>query len=668
MKGSAAAEKQKLNTFSISEIIKAKQKEFTSNQNSLKETNSALTKTKDYSKEDNILQNTFSGKFKNSKKIKNDCNKSSNSKHNQILFKPSNKSFLSNNFNHSICHNNNNLNSSNNSCNNNNNFNKTVHSKNVKLELRKIENILKYKEDAKFSDSKYCDSRLDKISNDKTNVYANNYCGSSNYINNNNNYGNSNYNFNSNIFGGANREKSKKTFSRIQHKFKRSSMSSKFLNLYLGDFKNMSKDEFTNENNLLTQINCNVNSLLFREKQVDNFIVSNYNNNNKEKEFENITMLNISDSYLVEDLDEYSRIQINRNNFYCNENLTEHAKFTLKNNNNNNDNNSNTDIYNEKENSVSRIDTAQNVRNVSINNITSKFNYGRNSNIVKFDANGNKLQSSTNIFSVNDNTNTKNNINNTNYINNIEGLPSKIKKNRKNYQSKNNLINKDNSPYADEYISCLTDDNQFTGKREDNTVVNLFNYLNFSDKEINYKNSNNLNMNFSSLESENAFLNSNNFNNNNFLNCEINEFNNACYFQNSGNLNKISSKSFKGSLSGISKITTSIHRNKFFFSEENNLNNSNNKENLKNNKKNINSSKNAAENKLSNISILSIKSQNSESARCSVKKYNTDEENNTIIIISKNNEKNLNWNDLNVNKNNSVIDMSYYASDVDEVF
>jgi len=447
----------------------------------------------------------------------------------------------------------------------------------------------------------------------------------------------------------------------------------------------MSKDDMTTENNMLTQINMDVNSLLLNK---NNF------NKGKEKEYENITMLNISDSYLVEDLDEYSRIQIKTKKF--NTNLTE-GKNTFSNNNNY----SYTDFNNEKDASESRMHTAQNVRNVSINNITSKFDYGRNSNLVKFDGNvNNKLPSRTN-------TNSNNNILEKNKIGVID-VPRKIKKNRKNFNNNKNNFNY-NSEYADDecFSGCLTDENQIQAKREDNTVVNLFKYLNFSDTEINCKNSNNLNFNFSGLESENAqqLQNSNYFNNNNnnFVLCEGKEFkdNSGC-FQHSHNLNKISSKSFKGSLSGISKITTNNHRNKHFNFDANNasaaynINSNDNKDcvsNLKvdsafsnnnyynkkktNNNQEINYNKKTdAENKLSNISILSIKSDNSESGKCSEVKCNNnimddeneddaDEENNTVII----NKKNFIGGKININKNtNSDVNMSYYASDVDEVF
>lgn len=643
-----AQEKHKLNTFSISEIIKAKQKEFTSNHNSLKETNSALTKTKDYSKEDNILQNTFSGKFSNLKKS-NDNNRSNFSKHNQFLFKKSNKSYLSNG-----------------NYNNNFNNNKSVHSKNVNLKIKNIEDILKYKDDANFSDSKYCDSRLDKISNDKTNVYANYFLGTNNnnfynfgnFNNHNNNNCNNGNQFNSNIF--SKNQKSKKTFSGIQHKFKRSSLSSKFLNLYLGDIKNNSKDDFT-DNNTLTEVNINVHSLLFKERQLEN---------KKEKEFENITMLNISDSDMLDDIDEFSRIKINRkiNDF----------------NGVNYDTNYHNENKNSRESSMYKIDKPQNVQNISSNNITSKFFYAKNRNKnIQFNSNSNKDKSKSNNF---DNNN--NNKNNTN-----EFVSNKIKKNLKNLYSKNNLNNciNYNSIEEDVYISCFTDENQIQNKREDNTVVNLFNFLNFSDADINYRTSNNnINLNFSNLENENAFLNSNNINND-FLNCEINELHNGCY-QHSGNFNKISSKSFKGSLSGISKITTIKHRNKHNIAEneEDNRNivdknkfikninfNSSGKLNTENSRKkfSINNSKklitNDENNKLSNISILSIKSDSSEMEKCSVLKYNKDEEKNNTVIYNDINDDNNQKDSRSLkyfNQNNSDIDMSYYASDVDEVF
>lgn len=568
------AEKPNNNIFSISEIIKAKKNELTSNQNSLKETNSALTKTKDYSKEENFHQSIHSGKLNKSKKF-NDKNSNSTLKRffPERRLKYKTRSYLSNN--------------------------KSIYSKNLNLQLKNIESILKYKDDAIFNDSNYCDSKLQdfaKLSNDKTNISSN-----SNICNNNNIKMNMNFNLN--------KEKSKRTVSKIQHKLKRSSMSSKFLNLYLGDIKNLSKED--SNINLLTQINLNINSLLTTTKD-----------EKKENEFDNITILNISDSYL-EDLDENSRIRIRKKNFFTEEKISNFYDF-----NEESDYNRNATYF---------------------NNITSKFNYVKNSNYLNFNINADNI-----------NSNLKQNC-----------LPAKIKKNMKNFENKNN--SKKILTFENEFISCLSDDYNTQAKREDNTVMNLFNYLNFSDSEINNKNSNNnLNFNFTSTESENVLYNSNNFNNNienQKEKCNIKDNNllkftdNSNYFQQSRNFcNKISGiTTLKECLSGISKFST-INNNKKEIIKENTeyLNSEKSIITRKNSSiKNI-IFKSSKENKLSNISILSIKSNNSCSKKRS--KSNSDKENETIV-----NNK-IKQTIAIDNNNNSDIDMSNYAFDVDEVF
>jgi len=77
-------------------------------------------------------------------------------------------------------------------------------------------------------------------------------------------------------------QKSKKTFSKI-HKIKRSSISSKFLNLYLGDVKNISEDY---SKNILTDLNVN------------SFITTKEDQKEDVNDYENFSILNISDSLI----------------------------------------------------------------------------------------------------------------------------------------------------------------------------------------------------------------------------------------------------------------------------------------------------------------------------------------------------------------------------------
>ena len=250
-----ADNKSKIKTFSISNIIKAKQKEFnTQHSASIKENNSTLTKTKDYSKEDeDIILNNFSTKNKNNQKY-HKITKENFKKLNDFseikninLSKPNFSNLKTRYYNKSkkIFSN---LN------------NNSINSKNFKLEIKNIEYLLKYKDYVKFNDSKSYESdnkELYRTSNNNTYIISNSQVMPSN-------------------------QKSKKTFSKI-HKFKRSSISSKFLNLYLGDIKNISEDY---SKNIMTDMNVN------------SFITTKEDQKEDINDYENFSILNISDSLI----------------------------------------------------------------------------------------------------------------------------------------------------------------------------------------------------------------------------------------------------------------------------------------------------------------------------------------------------------------------------------
>jgi len=530
-----------------SHLKEEKPKILSSNHNSSKDINSTLTKTKDFSKEDNLLQNSYSGNLNDTKKFvdkNNSCKNFPYSK--EDLINPNIKSNLNKN---------------------------SIYSRNLHYKLRNIENILKYKDEAYFNDS-YYNSQYTETEKISCNDYSN-----FNTINNN--------------CIDLEKEKFKNNSTHIK-KHKRNSRSSKFLNLYLGDFKSLSRE---NTNTILSQIDLKDVSVSL----------------NNENEIRNIKRSNNIDLLFDETYDDSK---------------TERKRDIIK------DENKKYFLF-EKKKKISKNDLFE----TSINDITPKFNYYRNSNYLNFNINRKNFEKS-----------------------NTKLFPRKIRKNKKNFERTNNKaynrIDDENN-----YKISLTEEYQSEIIREDNTVMNLFNYLNINEDEIN-KNYANINNNLSFIESENYLIN-----NNNLINLGSDKFENISDQEDFININyanhsakwkddnEITRKIFATKSKGIIKKATTNFENKCF---PNKKNIEFKYENTFYSKKiycNKQFDKDNEEKKLSNISVLSIKSENSsnEDSRF-YRKFNSVEENS--LKINKINKSDL---------ENSNLNLSNYASNIDEV-